>query len=108
MIKSELVKRLMAQCPHLYERDVEKVVNAILERISEALARRDRVEVRGFGVLFVKRREARNGRNPRTGATVSVPVRALPAFRTGKEMRQRLNRSDRLERGAGHANSPRA
>jgi len=93
MLKSDLVKRLMAQCPHLYERDIEKVVNAILEQITGALARGDRVEVRGFGVLFVKRREARNGRNPRTGATVSVPVRALPAFRTGKEMRERLNRS---------------
>ena len=95
MLKSDLVKRLMAQCPHLYERDIEKVVNAILEQITGALARGDRVEVRGFGVLFVKRREARNGRNPRTGATVSVPVRALPAFRTGKEMRERLNRSEK-------------
>jgi len=93
MLKSDLVRRLMVQCPHLYERNIEKVVNAILEQITGALARGDRVEVRGFGVLFVKRREARNGRNPRTGATVSVPVRALPAFRTGKEMRERLNRS---------------
>ena len=92
MITSELIKRLMAQCPHLYEGDIEKVVNAILERISEALARRDRVEVRGFGVLFVKQRAARNGRNPKTGAAVPVPAKALPFFRTGKEMRQRLNR----------------
>ena len=93
MIKSELITRLRARCPHLSERDIETVINTILEQISEALARGNRVEVRGFGVLFVKRREARNGRNPRTGATVSVPVRALPAFRTGKEMRERLNRS---------------
>ena len=94
MIKSELVKRLMAQCPQLYERDVEKVVNAILERISEALARRDRVEVRGFGAFTARRREARNGRNPRTGAAVSISAKALPFFKTGKEMRQRLNRSE--------------
>ena len=93
MLKSDLVRRLMVQCAHLYERDIEKVVNAILEEIIEALRQGGRVELRGFGVLFVKRREARNGRNPRTGATVSVPVRALPAFRTGKEMRERLNRS---------------
>jgi len=94
MIKSELIKRLMAQCPHLYERDIEKVVNALLERISEALARRDRIEVRGFGTLFVKQREARNGRNPKTGAAVSVSAKAKPFFRTGKPMRERLNRSE--------------
>ena len=94
MVKSELVKRLMAQCPHLYERDIEKVVNALLERISEALARRDRIEVRGFGTLFVKQREARNGRNPKTGAAVSVSAKAKPFFRTGKPMRERLNRSE--------------
>ena len=91
MVKCELVKRLMAQCPQLYERDVEKVVNAILERISEALARRDRVEVRGFGVLFVKQRAARNGRNPKTGAAVSISAKAKPFFRTGREMHRRLN-----------------
>jgi integration host factor subunit beta len=94
MIKSELVLRLRARYPHLYERDTEKVVNAILEKIIEALARGDRVELRGFGVLFVKQREARNGRNPKTGAAVSVSAKALPFFRTGKEMRKRLNRSE--------------
>ena len=91
MIKSELVKRLMAQCPHLYERDIEKVVNAILERIAGALRQGDRVEVRGFGVLFVKQREARNGRNPKTGAAVSISAKAKPFFRTGREMHRRLN-----------------
>jgi integration host factor subunit beta len=95
MIKSELVKRLMAQCPQLYERDVEKVVNAILERIIEALARGDRVEVRGFGVLFVKQRKARNGRNPKTGAAVSISANSKPFFRTGREMHRRLNRSEK-------------
>ena len=94
MIKSELVKRLMAQCPHLYERDIEKVVNAILEQIIAALARGDRVELRGFGAFSARRREARNGRNPRTGAAVSISAKALPFFRTGKELRKRLNRSE--------------
>jgi integration host factor subunit beta len=94
MIKSELIKRLMAQCPHLYERDIEKVVNTILEQIIGALREGDRVELRGFGAFTARRREAHNGRNPRTGAAVSVPVRALPFFKTGKEMRERLNRSE--------------
>jgi len=94
MIKSELVKRLMAQCPHLYERDIEKVVNAILEEIIEALRQGGRVELRGFGAFTARRREARNGRNPRTGVAVSVSAKALPFFKTGKEMRQRLNRSE--------------
>ena len=94
MIKSELVKRLMAQCPHLYERDIEKIVNVILEQITGALRQGDRVELRGFGACTARRREARNGRNPRTGAAVSISAKALPFFKTGKEMRQRLNRSE--------------
>jgi integration host factor subunit beta len=95
MIKSELVNRLRARCPHLYERDIERLVNTILERITGALRQGDRVELRGFGVLFVKQREAHEGRNPRTGAAVSVSAKALPFFRTGKEMRERLNRSEK-------------
>ena len=87
MIKSELVKRLMAQCPHLYERDIEKIVNVILEQITGALRQGDRVELRGFGAFTARRREARNGRNPRTGAAVSISAKALPFFKTGKEMR---------------------
>ena len=94
MLKSDLVKRLMAQCPHLYERDIEKIVNVILEQITGALRQGDRVELRGFGAFTARRREARNGRNPRTGAAVSISAKALPFFKTGKEMRQRLNRSE--------------
>jgi integration host factor subunit beta len=94
MIKSELVKRLMAQCPHLYERDIENIVNVILDQIIAALARGDRVELRGFGAFTARRREARKGRNPRTGAAVSVSAKALPFFKTGKEMRTRLNRPE--------------
>ena len=92
MLKSELIKRIASQNPHLYERDMEKVVNAILDEMVEALRRGDRVELRGFGAFSAKIRGARTGRNPRTGAVVAVAKRALPYFRTGKEMRVRLNR----------------
>jgi integration host factor subunit beta len=91
MIKSELVLKIAAQNPHLYQRDVENVVNAILDTISDALARGDRVELRGFGAFSVKRRDARSGRNPRTGDAVSVSEKSIPVFKTGKEMRKRLN-----------------
>ena len=91
MIKSELVLRVAAQNPHLYQRDVETIVSAILDTITEALKRGDRVELRGFGAFSVKRRDARAGRNPRTGAAVSVGEKRIPVFKTGKEMRERLN-----------------
>src|SRR6516164_475756 len=92
MIKSELVQRISSQNPHLYQRDVENIVNAILGEIIEAMARGDRVELRGFGTFAVKNRSARTGRNPRTGAHVSVEEKSVPFFRTGKEIRGRLNR----------------
>jgi integration host factor subunit beta len=92
MLKSELIERIASQNPHLYERDIEKVVNAILDEMVEALRRGDRVELRGFGAFSVKLREARQGRNPRTGAAVAVAKKAMPYFKTGKEMRARLNR----------------
>src|SRR5215471_21834305 len=91
MIKSELIKRIASQNPHLFERDIEKVVNTIFGQIVEALRRGDRVELRGFGAFSPRLREARQGRNPRTGAAVAVGKRALPFFKTGKEMRARLN-----------------
>ena len=93
MIKSELVQRIASQNPHLYQRDVENIVNAILGEIIAAMARGDRVELRGFGAFSVKNRPARTGRNPRTGAHVSVGKKSVPFFKTGKEMRERLNRS---------------
>jgi integration host factor subunit beta len=92
MIKSELVARVAAANPHLYQRDVENIVNAILEEIVEALSRRDRVELRGFGAFSVKERPPRVGRNPRTGENVDVAGKAVPFFKTGKEMRMRLNK----------------
>ena len=92
MMKSELVKRIASQNPHLFERDIEKIVNAILDEMIEALRRGDRVELREFGMFSAKLREARQGRNPKTGAVVAVGKKAVPDFKTGKEMRQRLNR----------------
>ena len=94
MIKSELVQRLAAQNPHLFQRDVEHIVNAIFDEIVDALARGDRVELRGFGAFSVKHRPARTGRNPRTGETVEVEEKFVPFFKTGKEMRERLNSGD--------------
>lgn len=91
MIKSDLILRLAAHNPHLFQRDVEKVVDAILDEIATALARGDRVEVRGFGSFSVKVREGRMGRNPKTGATVHVPEKHIPYFRQGHPMRKRLN-----------------
>jgi integration host factor subunit beta len=92
MIKSELVLRIAEANPHLYQRDVENIVNAILDEISFAMARGDRVELRGFGAFSVKSRPARLGRNPRTGAHVNVDEKVVPFFKTGKDMRVRLNR----------------
>jgi integration host factor subunit beta len=93
MVKSELVQRIAAQNPHLYQRDVENIANTILNEITAALARGDRVELRGFGAFSVKDRPARIGRNPRTGAQVSVQQKRVPFFKAGKEMRERLNRT---------------
>ena len=92
MIKSELVKRISSQNPHLFQRDIEKIVTVILDEIVEALRRGDRVELRGFGAFSAKLRGARQGRNPRTGVVVQVAKKAIPYFKTGKEMRVRLNR----------------
>jgi integration host factor subunit beta len=92
MIKSELVQRVSSQNPHLYQRDIEKIVSAILDEMVEALRRGDRVELRGFGAFSVKLRGPRQGRNPRTGAVVAVAKKAVAFFKTGKEMRARLNR----------------
>lgn len=91
MTKSELINRLAELNPHLYQRDVERIVSTIFEEITAALARGDRVELRGFGAFSVKRRDARQGRNPRTGATVDVQKKHVPFFKTGKELRDRLN-----------------
>jgi integration host factor subunit beta len=93
LIKSELVGRVAAANPHLYQRDVENVVNAILDTVTDALSHGNRVELRGFGAFSVKSRPARSGRNPRTGEHVAVKQKVVPFFKSGKEMRVRLNRN---------------
>ena len=93
MLKSELIKRISSQNPHLYDRDIEKIVNAILDEMVEAMRRGDRVELRGFGAFSVRLRGPHEGRNPRTGAVVPVATKAWPFFKTGKEMRVRLNKT---------------
>ena len=90
MTKSELVQRLAEANPHLYQRDVEVIVTAIFDEIAAALTRGDRVELRGFGAFSVRRRQARVGRNPRTGDSVEVAEKHVPFFRTGKQLRDRL------------------
>jgi integration host factor subunit beta len=91
MIKSELIEKLAITNPHLMQRDVEKIVNVIFDEISSALASGNRVELRGFGAFSVKHRPARTGRNPRTGNQVEVSEKYVPYFKTGKELRVRLN-----------------
>jgi integration host factor subunit beta len=91
VIKSELILRLASQNPHLFQRDVAKLVDAVFDEIVGALARGDRVELRGFGSFSVTRRRGRVGRNPRTGATVQVREKGFPAFRPAQEMWKRLN-----------------
>jgi integration host factor subunit beta len=91
MTKSELILRLAETNPHLFQRDVERIVSTIFNEISAALESGDRVELRGFGAFSVKKRDSRVGRNPRTGAAVQVESKYVPFFKTGKQLRDRLN-----------------
>jgi integration host factor subunit beta len=91
MTKSELVARIAEMNPQLYQRDVERIVSTIFEEITGALSRGDRVELRGFGAFSVKARNARVGRNPRTGASVEVNAKTVPFFKTGKQLRDLIN-----------------
>lgn len=91
MIRSELILKIAEENPHLYQRDVERIVNTIFEEITNAMARGDRVELRGFGAFSVKKRDSRLGRNPRTGEAVEVEEKHVPFFKTGKLLRDRLN-----------------
>jgi len=92
LTRSELIAELLTSNPHLRQADVELIVATVFDRITDALVRGDRVELRGFGAFTVKRRNARIGRNPRTGAPVPVDEKARPFFKTGRELRERLNR----------------
>lgn len=91
MTKSELIQKLAERNPHLFLRDVEKIVDTVFDEISGALADGNRVELRGFGAFSIKHRDARVGRNPRTGETVQVEAKRLPFFKTGKALREKLN-----------------
>ena len=91
MIKSELIERLAAENTHLTHAEVERVVNIILGRMTDALSNGGRVELRGFGAFSVRGRPARAGRNPRTGEPVDVRAKHVPFFKSGKELRTRLN-----------------
>ncbi|MGB1561307.1 MAG: integration host factor subunit beta [Sinimarinibacterium flocculans] len=93
MTKSELIERLAARQTHLMHKDVELAVKLVLDQISMALARDDRVEIRGFGSFALHHRPARVGRNPKTGEAVSIPPKRVPHFKPGKEMRERVNAS---------------
>jgi integration host factor subunit beta len=91
MLKSELVQKIAEISPHLYERDVGHVVDAILDEITKALSRGERVELRGFGAFTVKHRGSRIGRNPRTGVRVSIGEKYALSFRASKDWHNRLN-----------------
>lgn len=91
MTKSELIQRLAERNPHLYHRDVERIVSSIFDEIGVALTHGDRVELRGFGAFSVKEREGRVGRNPRTGEAVEVEDKYVPFFKAGKALREFIN-----------------
>ena len=91
MIRSELVDKLCKDFPDLTQREIETMVSAIFNSITDQLAKGGRVELRGFGAFSSRQRDARIGRNPRTGDAVDVDAKRVPYFKPGKEMRERLN-----------------
>jgi integration host factor subunit beta len=93
MTKSELITYVTEKNPHLYQRDVERIITTIFEEISTALSKGNRIELRGFGAFSIKQRNARIGRNPRTGASVEVSAKRVPYFKTGKQLRNMLNKN---------------
>ena len=93
MIRSELLQALAKDNPDLRADEIEQVVDIFFDEITKRLAEGGRVELRGFGAFSTREREARTGRNPRTGETVEVPSKRVPYFKPGKEMRERLNPS---------------
>lgn len=92
MTRSELITGLAEDNPHLTVADVERIVSALFDEMTAALSRGERVELRGFGAFTVKSRQARSGRNPRTGETVEVAQKSVPFFKAGKELRERINK----------------
>ena len=91
LIKSQLIQNITDKNPHLYIKDVERIINTIFNEITKSLADGRRVELRGFGAFSVQYRKERVGRNPRTGESVKVEEKYIPRFKTGKELRNKLN-----------------
>ncbi len=98
MTKSELIQRLAKKYPHLYQRDIETLVNCVFDNISETLVGGGRVELRGFGAFSIRKREARKARNPKNGQEVFIGSRHAIYFRTGKELRERINKPSAIAR----------
>ena len=98
MTKSELIERVASRVPHISKKDTEIVVNTIFDSMTEALRRSERIEIRGFGSFQVKVREARDGRNPKTGEEVKIPAKRTPFFKVGKELKERIDAVWRAER----------
>jgi integration host factor subunit beta len=103
MTKSDLIERVAREIPHISKKDTELVVNTIFDTLTESLCRSDRIEIRGFGSFQVKIREAREGRNPKTGAEVSIPTKRTPFFKVGKELRERIESARPSDGDAGNA-----
>jgi integration host factor subunit beta len=93
MKKSELIERLAEKFPHIAKADVEKIVNSMVDRIIEALKKNDRIEIRGFGSLFVKLRKGREARNPKTGTRLNIEPKHVPFFKAGKELKELINKN---------------
>ncbi len=91
MTKSDLILKIVQKYSFLYQKDVHKIVNIIFGTVSDAIGNGDRVELRGFGAFSSKKREARIGRNPKTGKPVAIPTKCLPCFKMGKAMKERIN-----------------
>lgn len=91
MTKRDLIEEVALQYPRFSRRDAEVMVNAVFDSMTDALAKGERIEIRGFGSFIVKQRLAREGRNPRTGAIVSVASKKVPLFKVGKELRLRVD-----------------
>ena len=104
MIKSELVQKLADENPNLFHRDIERIVSIFFDEIADSLARGERVELRGFGAFSVKHRPSRVGRNPRSGEPVAIDEKYTPFFKSGKELRDRLNSEGRFTPGAAGEN----
>ena len=101
MTKSDLIERVAIKVPHISKKDTETVVNTIFDCMTEALRKGDRIEIRGFGSFQVKVREAREGRNPKTGEEVKIPAKRTPFFKVGKELKERIEAKRKQEAGGG-------